>query len=74
MHKREMCFRLLDADIAQGLAIRELPTGIPFQIHAQLCCYILVVVVSHTYPEKRYNVLPLPQIVINILYLGKKMP
>ena len=67
-------FRLLDADIAQGFAIRELPTDKPFQIHAQLCCYTLAVVVSHTYPEKRYNVFPLPQIVINILYLWKKMP
>ena len=53
--------------------IRELPIDIPFQIHVQLCCYILVVVISHEYPEK-YNVFPLPQIVINILYLGEKMP
>ena len=34
--------------------IRELPTDIPFHIHVQLCCYILVVVVvSHKYSEKK---------------------
>ena len=35
------------------LTIRVFPTDIPFQVHVQLCSYILVVVVvSYTYPDK----------------------
>ena len=61
MHKRKMCCLTFDCWMPRLLGltgvlfmIRELPTYIPFYIHVQLCCYFLVVVVvSHTYSEKK---------------------